>query len=141
MDVPLIAAGLLGLLAAAVHGAGGEVIVIRKLSPETLPPTTFGGSRMTMAMIHASWHITTAAFLATGIGLILAGSALDGDAAEAVGVLSAFSFTCFAAVVVGTGGAYMRSPRTLLRHPGPAALTLTAALAWWGALALACSNS
>ena len=31
-------------------------------------------------------------------------------------------------------GAATQSPRSLLLHPGPAVLTATAALAWWGAL-------
>ena len=31
-DVPLIAAGALAGFAAAVHGAGGELLVVRKLS-------------------------------------------------------------------------------------------------------------
>jgi hypothetical protein len=35
---------------------------------------------------------------------------------------------------VGLGAAYTQSPRSLFRHPGPAVLTATAALAWWGAL-------
>ena len=91
MDAPLITAGSLAILAAAIHGAGGEILVVRKLSPAVLEPSPFGGPDMTKAMIHASW----------------------------------------------LGAAYMRSPRYLLRHPGPAVLAATAAVAWWGALGLA----
>ena len=134
MNIPLVLAGALGVLAAAVHGAGGELLVVRRLSPKRLAPSRFGGPRMTKAMIHVSWHITTFAFLVAGAALIVAGSALDGDVERAVAVLAAAAFTGFAAIVVGLGGAYMRSPRSLLSHPGPAALTATAALAWWGAL-------
>jgi len=134
MDVPLTIAGSLGILAAAVHGAGGEVWVVRKLSLEQLPPSRFGGPRMTKAMIHVSWHITTVAFLTVGVALLLSGSALDGDAAEAIALVGAAAFTGFAAIAVGLGGAYMRTPRTFLRHPGPIALATVAALAWWGAL-------
>ena len=134
MNVPLILAGSLGVLAAAVHGAGGELLVVRKLSSGTLAATRFGGPRMTMAMIHVSWHIATVAFLTIGIALLLAGAVLDGDAAQAVAVVGAVAFSGFAAVAMGIGAAYMRTPRTLLRHPGPAALTATAALAWLGAL-------
>jgi hypothetical protein len=32
------------------------------------------------------------------------------------------------------GAAYARSPRFLTRHPGPALMTLSAALAWLGGL-------
>lgn len=96
MDVPLIVAGSLAILGAAVHGVGGEVLVVRKLSPGMLPSSRFGGPGMTKAMIHVTWHMT--------------------------------------ALAVGLGTVYTRSPRSLLRHPGPAVLTATAALAWWGAL-------
>src|SRR3954452_4700507 len=117
MDVALVTAGALGTLGAAVHGAGGELLVVRKLSPATLPASRFGGPRATMAMIHASWHLTTVAFLTVGCALLLSGSVLDGDTARGVAVVAASACTGFAAVVVGLGAA--RSPRTLLRHPGP----------------------
>ena len=110
------------------------MLVVRKLSPETLPATRLGGPRLTKAMIQASWHITTVAFLTVAIALILAGTVLDGDAAHAVAVLAACASTAFAAVTLVLGAAAMRSPRALLRHPGPAVLASTAALAWLGAL-------
>jgi hypothetical protein len=134
MDVPLIAAGALALLAAAVHGVGGELLVVRKLSPEMLPPSRFGGPRMTRSMIHVSWHLATLGFLTAGVALLLAGSILDGDAARAIAFLAAGACTGFAALVVGLGAAGSGSARSLVRHPGPAVLTATAALAWWGAL-------
>ena len=134
MDGPLIAAGSLAILGAAVHGAGGELLVVRKLALDKLPPSRFGGPRMTMAMIHATWHVATVAFLSVGCALLVAGAALHGDPARAVALVAAGAATGFAAVVVGLGAAYMRSPRSLLRHPGPIALTATALLAWWGAL-------
>lgn len=134
MNAPLIAAGSLAVLGAAVHGAAGELLVVRKLSPETLPSTRFGGPRTTKTMIHVTWHMTTIAFLAVGSALLLSGSVLDGDSARGIGVLAAGAATGFAALAVGLGAAYAHSPRTLFRHPGPAILTATAALAWWGAL-------
>jgi hypothetical protein len=134
MNVPLIIAGSLAILGAAVHGAGGEVLVVRRLSPETLPSSQFGGPRMTKAMIHVTWHMTTIAVLTVGCALILAGTVLDGDTAKALGLVAAGAATGFAALALGLGAAYMRSPRSLLRHPGPAVLTVTAALAWWGVL-------
>lgn len=134
VNVPLIAAGSLALIAAAVHGVGGEVLVVRKLSPGALPSSRFGGPRMTKAMVHVTWHIATIAFLTVGFALLLSGAVLHGDTARAIGLVAAGAFTGFAAVAVGLGAAHTRSPRSLLRHPGPAALTATAALAWWGAL-------
>ncbi len=134
MNVPLILAGSIAILGAVIHGVGGEVLVVRKLSPGTLPSSRFGGPVMTKTMIHVSWHITTIAFLTVGSALLLSGSVLDGDTARGIALLAAGASTGFAAVALGLGAAYMRSPRFLFRHLGPAVLTATAALAWWGAL-------
>ena len=133
MNVPLIVAGSAAVVGAAIHGVGGELLVVRKLSPGTLPSTPFGGPRMTKTMIHVTWHMTTIAFLTVGSALLLSGSVLHGDAARAIGLVAAGAATGFAALAVGLGGA-RQSPRSLFRHPGPVALTVTAALAWWGAL-------
>ena len=133
-DVPLIAAGALATVAAAVHGAGGEVLVVRKLTREILPSTRFGGPAMTKAMIHVTWHIATVGFLTAGVALLLAGSVLDGDAARALGLVAASAFTGFAVVALGLAVAHTRFPRSMLSHPGPVAIAATAALAWWGAL-------
>jgi hypothetical protein len=134
VNVPLVVAGSLAILGAAVHGVGGELLVVRSLSPGMLPPSRFGGPQMTKSMIHVTWHTTTIAFLTVGCALLLSGSVLDGDAARGIAVVAAVASTGFAALALGLGAAYTRSPRSLFRHPGPAALTATAALAWWGAL-------
>ncbi len=133
MNVALIVAGSLAILAAAIHGVGGEVLVVRKLSPGTLPSTRFGGPGMTKAMIHVTWHMTTIAFLTVGSVLLLSGSVLHGDTARGIALVAAGASTAFAALAVGLGGA-TQSPRSLLHHPAPVALTAVAALAWWGAL-------
>ena len=133
MNAQLIVSGSLAVLAAAVHGFGGEVLVVRKLQAEALVGSPFGGPRMTRAMIHVTWHLTTVAFLTVGVALILSGSVLDGDAARGLGLFAAGTFTGFAAVAVGLGAANTGSLRFLLRHLGPVVLTGTAALAWWGA--------
>ena len=134
MNVPLIVAGSLAIVGAAIHGVAGEVLVVRRLSPAMLPPTPFGGPRTTKTMIHATWHMTTIAFLTVGFALVLSGSVLHGDAARGIGLVAAAAFTGFAAVAVALGAGYKQFPRALFRHPGPLVLTATAALAWWGAL-------
>jgi hypothetical protein len=130
VNAALIAAGALAVLGAAVHGVAGEILVVRKLAPAMLPPSRFGGPKLTKTMIHATWHMTTIAFLTVGSALLLAGSVLHDDAAQAIALLAAGASTGFAALAVGMGS----SPRSLLRHPAPILLTATAALAWWGAL-------
>jgi hypothetical protein len=134
VNVPLIVAGSIAVLGAAIHGGVGEVLVVRKLSPGMLPSSRFGGPRMTKTMIAVTWHITTVAFLTVGFALLLSGSVLHGDTARGIGLLAAGAATGFAAIAVGLGAAYTRSPRFLFRHLGPLALTATAGLAWWGAL-------
>ena len=134
MNVPLVVAGSLAILGAAIHGVGGEVLVVKELSPGMLPSSRFGGPRTTKTMIHVTWHMTTIALLTVGSALLLSGSVLHGDTARGIGLVAAGASTGFAAVAVGLGAAYAQSPRFLLRHPGPAVLTATAALAWWGAL-------
>jgi hypothetical protein len=134
VNVPLIVAGSLAILGAAIHGMAGEVLVVRRLSPEMLPPTRFGGPRTTKSMIHVTWHMTTIAFLTLGSALLLSGSVLHGDTARGIGLVAAVASTAFAALAAGLGAAYARSPRSVLRHPAPAVLTATAALAWWGVL-------
>ena len=134
MNVPLIVAGSLAILGAGIHGAGGEVLVVRKLSPGMLPASPFGGPRTTKTMIHVTWHMTTIAFLTVGSALLLSGSVLHGDTARAIALLAAGASTGFAALTVGLGAAYAHSARSLLRHPAAAVLTATAVLAWWGAL-------
>jgi hypothetical protein len=132
-DIPLIAAGILALAAAAIHGGAGEVLVVRKLSLETLPSTAFGGSRMTKAMIHVTWHLTTAAFIGAGVALLAAGTVLDGDAASAVARAGAAAVTAFAVVMLVLGLVDTGTPRSMLRHPAPLLFAAMAGLAWWGA--------
>jgi hypothetical protein len=134
VNVPLVVAGSVSILGAAIHGVGGEVLVVRKLSPGTLPASPFGGPRMTKTMIHATWHMTTIAFLTVGSALLLSGSLLHGDTARGIGLFAAGAATGFAALAVGLGAVGTRSPRALLHHPGPAVLTAVAVLAWWGVL-------
>jgi hypothetical protein len=130
VNVPLLVAGSLALVGAAVHGVGGEVLVVRRLSPKVLPSSPFGGPVMTKLMIRATWHMTTIAFLTVGSALVLSGSVLHGDTARGIGLVAAVASTGFAAVAVG--GAFAQSPRSLFRHPAPIGLTAVAVLAWSG---------
>jgi hypothetical protein len=134
VNVPLIIAGLLAILGAALHGAAGELLVMRRLSPEMLPSSRFGGPRTTRTMLHVTWHMTTIAFLMVGAALILSGSVLGGEEARGIALLAAGTCTGFAALAVVLGATSTRSPRSLLRHPAATVLTATALLAWWGAL-------
>ena len=85
MNVPMLVAGSLALLGAAVHGVGGEVLVVRRLSPTVLPSSPFGGPVMTKAMIRGTWHMTTIAFLTVGSALVLSGVTVIGAPAPTRG--------------------------------------------------------
>lgn len=134
MNVQLILAGSIALLGAAFHGVGGELAVVSRLSPQALPASRFGGPRTTMSMIHITWHMTTIAFFTLGVALLVSGSALNGDTARGIGVVCAAASTGYAALALGLGAAYAKSPRAMFRHPAPILLTAVAVLSWWGAL-------
>jgi hypothetical protein len=135
MNAPLLVAGCLGIVGGLIHGAGGEFLVVRKLGPEVLPSSRFGGPRTTQAMIHVTWHMTTIAFLVVGGQLAVAGTAVHGDSRRALGLVGAIACTGFAGLTIGRGAAGAGSLRSLIRHPAPVLLTTTTALAWWGSLA------
>ncbi len=130
MNVSLVVAGSMALVGAAIHGIAGEVVVVRKLSPEVLPPSPFGGPGMTKAMIQAAWHLTTVAFVTTGCALVAAGAIVQGETARGMAVVGAAAASGFAAVVVV--GALAGARRAVFSHPAPILLTAVAVLAWWG---------
>ena len=137
MNVELVVAGSLSLVAAAIHGGAGEVLVVTKLSPSALPSSPFGGGRMTKSMIRISWHLATIAFVTVGVSLLLAGTILHGDTARGIGFVAASASTAIAVLILGTGAASLprslaaRDPR-LLMHPAPLLVLAVAALAWTG---------
>lgn len=142
MNVPLVVAGSLALLGAAIHGGLGEAVVVQRLSPRELPSSPFGGPRMTKAMIRVAWHMATIALLTVGSALVLSGSVLDGDAARAIGLLAAGASTGIGALaaVVAAGQARRAlasratNPKDLrgFFHPGPVILIAIPVLAWIG---------
>ena len=134
VNVSLIFAGSLATLGAGIHGLGGELLVVRRLSPTMLPSSRFGGPSATMRMIRVTWHMTTIAFLTIGCALLVAGSALEGDTRRGLALLAAGASTGFAALAVGMAAGAPGFPKALVRHPAPAMLTVTAVLAWIGAL-------
>jgi hypothetical protein len=132
VDLALIAAGSLALLTGVIHGVAGEREVLSRLSPKMLPPSSAGGARMTKLEIHVAWHFGTIAFVTVGLALVLAGTVVEEEAAEALALVAAAASAGFAALAVALGAAY----RALTRHLAPPVLTATAALAWWGVLSL-----
>jgi hypothetical protein len=134
MDAPLIVAGLLALLTAAIHGTAGETLLLRRLPASVLPSSRFGDSAMTKTIVRITWHLVTVTFLTFGVALLVSGSVLDGDAARGVAVVVAAAYTAFWVVGITTAAVSTRSARFALVHPAPLLFSLTVGLAWWGAL-------
>src|SRR5439155_27152917 len=105
-------------LGAAIHGGVGEILVVRKLTPGTLPSTGFGGPGMTKTMIRVAWHMATIGLLTVGCSLLLSGSVLHGDTARGISLVAAGASTGFAALAVGLG-VYTQPLRSVFLHPGP----------------------
>jgi hypothetical protein len=135
VEIPLIVAGTVAVVTAAIHVVGGESLMGR-VSPEMLPPEGSGGRLQAKMEMHINWQWASTTFLALGVGLLLSGSVLDGAAARALGLFVAGALTGLAVIATGLVAAYMRSPRSVLVHGAPIVLTAVAALAWWGALSL-----
>lgn len=130
MNGAYAAAGALALVGAAIHGWVGEATVVQKLDAEALPRTRWGGPQTTLLFIRAGWHMLTIAFLGFGTALSVCGARVQSHACAGVGMLSAGSYTGFAAIALA--GALARSPRSLIRHPAPLLLSTVALLAWLG---------
>lgn len=129
MNVQFLVAGSLAMVAAAIHGGGGEVIVLRRVFAGELPSTRFGGPAGTRIMIRVTWHIATLTFLALGAALTSCGIS-PADGCDLIGGASAISFTGFFGVALVVG---LEHPRMLFRHLGPLAFLVIAGLSWSGA--------
>lgn len=131
MNGAYLAAGVVALLAAAIHGGLGETMVVRKIGAGALPRTRWGGGQTTLRFIRAAWHMVTTAFAAFGSALSMCAVRGQTDACTGVGVLAASSFAGFAGIAI-TGAVMRESPRALIRHPAPLFLSAVAMLAWLG---------
>jgi hypothetical protein len=124
-----LAAGLLSLVAAAIHGGAGEALVLRKLFSGDLPSSRFGGPAATRVMIRVTWHIATLTFALLGSALSTCGFLGPGAGCQGIGLVTASLFTAFVALAVVVA---MQRPRGRIRHAGPVVFLAVAALAWWG---------
>ncbi|MDP8955852.1 MAG: hypothetical protein M3N24_02695 [Actinomycetota bacterium] len=146
MNVPLVVAGTLALLGAAIHGIAGDLVVVRRLSPGKLPSSPFGGPTMTRAMIRVAWHMATVALLTVGSALLVSGAFVHGETSRAIALVGAAASTGIAVVVVPVAFNQARrslaeratNPRELrmFLHPGPAILIAIPLLAWVGIASL-----
>jgi hypothetical protein len=131
MTPQFLVAGPIALLAAAIHGGAGEVLVLRKVLAGELPSSRFGGAGATKVMIRVTWHIATLTFAVLGAGLVTCGFLGAGDGCRGIGVVAASSFTGFFVLTIGLA---LRGRMRLFAHKGPLAFLAVAGLAWWGTL-------
>ena len=134
MNVPFLVAGVMSIAGACIHGVGGEILVVRKLTD--LPSTTFGGRSMTKSMIQISWHIVTIGFLTFGVGMAVCGGSAGSGACDGIGLAAASAFTAIAAMTFGVlihqMGVRQVVRTVLFRHQAPLAFVVVATLAWAG---------
>ena len=132
MNQAYLAAGLLALTGAIVHGGLGEMLVVRRIDPTTLPGTRFGGGTASLRMIRGAWHMVTLSFVGSGLGLTTCAVRDSSAACDGVGMLAAGLFSGYAAIAIVIPLVAGR-PGALVRHPAPVLLTLVSVLAWMGA--------
>lgn len=131
MNLAYLVAGVLAIIGAAIHGGVGEAMVVRRLDPETLPRTRWGGGQTTLRLIRAGWHMLTTTFAAFGTSLSLCSAREQSLACAGAGTLVAATCAGFAAIAIA-GPLLARRPRALIRHPAPLLLSAVALLAWLG---------
>jgi hypothetical protein len=133
VNIPLLIAGVLSFVGAAIHGIVGDVLLVRRIDPGGLPSTRFGGPAASKFLIRVSWHLLTATFVVLGAAMVVCGFDDSHDACRRTGILAGSAFSAFAAITI-VSGVRAIGPRGLFRHPAPAAFTVIAVLAWWGAV-------
>jgi hypothetical protein len=138
MNPLYLTAAALSLMAAAIHGAAGERLVVTRLPKKDLPVTSFGGPAMSLLMIRVSWHIATLVFAAMGVALALCswGAISMAGACPGIARLVAVCFGGFFVLALGLvaarrGGLDLRP---MIRHPGPFVFAAVALLAWLGSI-------
>ncbi len=137
MNIQLVVAGILSLVAATIHGGVGDAIV-RRIDPSALPSNPFGDPDVTFLLIRVTWHLVTGTFGVIAIALIATGLDPHSSAARGVAVVSGALFSAYTVlaallVLVRYGIRGLRGRPRLLRHPGPALFVSTTVLIWWGA--------
>lgn len=103
-------------LAAGIgHGVLGQRGVVSRLTPAGLSPCPWGDEDMTRRLLALVWHFVTAAFVFSGLALLLlAGGGIEGPA------LPRFISALHAAFLVIAGAALGRRLPRAVRRPVPA---------------------
>lgn len=128
MQTMLIAAGALALVTGLVHSVMGEILIFRHLRRGGLVPSMAAPPlrERHVRILWATWHLATV-FGCAFAGVFLRLAVAPNDSPLAL-IVSAAVFANLAGsllVLIGTKG----------RHPGWIALSVVAALIWFGATA------
>lgn len=102
MDTLLVLTGVLGLLAAVVHGGLGGRVILRPTLAAALP-------RLIQATQHGAWHVITWHFAVLGAAAIVA-VWLPAPAATAIAWVVGASAVGHAAIMFATGWRYFGDP-------------------------------
>lgn len=130
MDAVITAAGVLSLLLGVAHETLGVVWVLPRLSSDQFRPTPFGGARLTLAMVAATWHLITVFVFGIAAVLIVLGVSPEADATTVV--LRVFGAAWITAAVVATAVALdrVRQFGNLFRFPVPIFFVIVGLLCW-----------
>lgn len=125
MNIPLLLAGILTLVAAVFHIAVGEREIFASLEPDHLPSTRIGDGLATKQMLRGIWHMWAASWIVAAVlFLLFADDPVTGTAEATVRVLAA-TFAAYSIPVF---------LQFRFRHPGSFGFALIAVLAGWGTL-------
>ena len=118
-----LVAAMLTLILALAHSVLGELLLLRKLAKDQLPPL-LGSNDFTLRTLRTVWHVTTAFGLGFGVILLYFSlTASPGDGLEFVKKTTTFSIL-LSSLILGFG--------TKGKHPGWLVLFVIAVFAWLG---------
>ncbi len=130
MNWAFVVAGLLSLVAAAIHGGVGDRIV-RRIDNDLLPGNPFEGLSSKL-LIRVTWHFVTIAFGVIGGALIWVGSTPTAPAAKGVAFVAGAMYVGWSLFALSAGMSH-RGLRAFRAHPAPIIFVLTDVLIIWGA--------
>lgn len=134
MNLPLLAAGALSLMAASIHGVVGDRIV-RRIDAGALPSNPFDGIS-TMLLIRVSWHLVTIAFVVLGVALVVVGIEPEIEGAKGIAYVAGAAFVSWS-IFAFIAGLKNGGVGIVKSHPAPLIFLLTVGLILWGASQLA----
>lgn len=128
MNIELLIAGLTVLVLAFGHAVTGA-LVLAGLSTDSVSKTPFGPADMSVGMVRFTWHVVTVVLFGIAVLVVVLALGSWSDPRTLILRWLAGLFAAAATTALMIAG---RTPRYLLRLPGPVIVTMLAiaALCW-----------